>query len=175
MVIGPDKGDNFHCDAQSSAARPAVMCSFRFTRSAWNIVLPRPMRWWHGMLPECQAYTVVGTSAPLWFFLRQCANFGDRGAQQRAWPSRCRSREHIVAVSRRSVERWRKIALNEGIERKRCFHRLCAMVTVEKEFMQHGCENVPDYMISGSREDLLRRRRPFTSSADGCSTVLAGL
>ena len=27
------------------------------------------------------------------------------------------------------------------------------MVTVEK-FMRHGCENVPDYMLSGSRGDF---------------------
>ena len=69
MVIGPDKGDlpvmrklcretgcdvwfpfyplcMEHCITEtSSAARPAVMCGFRFTRSAWNTALLKPTRW----------------------------------------------------------------------------------------------------------------------------------
>ena len=61
---------------------------------------------------------------------------------------------HIVAVSPGEVpwndaERARMQALNErDVSIDYAF-----MVTVDK-FMRHGCENVPDYMLSGSRGDF---------------------
>ena len=61
---------------------------------------------------------------------------------------------HIVVVSPGEVpwndaERVRMQALNE----RDVAIDYAFMVTVEK-FMRHGCENVPDYMLSGSRGDF---------------------
>ena len=61
---------------------------------------------------------------------------------------------HIVVVSPGEVpwndaERARMQALNE----RDVAIDYAFMVTVEK-FMRHGCENVPDYMLSGSRGDF---------------------
>ena len=61
---------------------------------------------------------------------------------------------HIVAVSPGEVpwnddEKARMQALND----KDVAIDYAFMVTVEK-FMRHGCDNVPDYMISGSRGDF---------------------
>ena len=43
MVIGPDKGD---LPVMRKLCREiAVMCGFRFTRSAWNAALLKHMRW----------------------------------------------------------------------------------------------------------------------------------
>ena len=61
---------------------------------------------------------------------------------------------HIVAVSPGEVpwndaERARMQALNE----RNAAIDYAFMVTVEK-FMRHGCRDVPDYMISGSRGDF---------------------
>ena len=75
-------------------------------------------------------------------------------AHNNAQPEPLPQPRHIVAVSPGEVpwndaERARMQALNErDVSIDYAF-----MVTVEK-FMRHGCENVPDYMLSGSRGDF---------------------
>ena len=75
-------------------------------------------------------------------------------AHNSAQPEPLPQPRHIVAVSPGEVpwndaERARMQALNErDVSIDYAF-----MVTVEK-FMRHGCENVPDYMLSGSRGDF---------------------
>ena len=77
-------------------------------------------------------------------------------------PSRYRSQGRIVAVSPGEVP-W------SDAERYGCGHSMkgdvsidyAFMVTVEKFMHRHGCENVPDYMLSSSREIYRRRRYPL--------------
>ena len=75
-------------------------------------------------------------------------------AHNNAQPEPLPQPRHIVAVSPGEVpwndaEKARMQALNErDVSIDYAF-----MVTVEK-FMRHGCENVPDYMLSGSRGDF---------------------
>ena len=75
-------------------------------------------------------------------------------AHNNAQPEPLPQPRHIVAVSPGEVpwndaERARMQALNKrDVSVDYAF-----MVTVEK-FMRHGCENVPDYMLSGSRGDF---------------------
>ena len=61
---------------------------------------------------------------------------------------------HIVAVSPGEVP-WNdeEKARMQALNKKDVAIDYAFMVTVEK-FMRHGCENVPDYMISGSRGDF---------------------
>ena len=86
-------------------------------------------------------------------------------AHNNAQPEPLPQPRHIVAVSPGEVpwndaERARMQALNErDVSIDYAF-----MVTVEK-FMRHGCENVPDYMLSGSREI-------FTGVGDVHSSIL---
>ena len=75
-------------------------------------------------------------------------------AHNNAQPAPLPQPRHIVAVSPGEVpwndeEKARMQALNE----KDVAIDYAFMVTVEK-FMRHGAENVPDYMISGSRGDF---------------------
>ena len=62
--------------------------------------------------------------------------------------------KHIVAVSPGEVP-WNdeEKARMQALNKKDVAIDYAFMVTVEK-FMRHGCENVPDYMISGSRGDF---------------------
>ena len=75
-------------------------------------------------------------------------------AHNNAQPEPLPQPRHIVAVSPGEVpwndaERARMQALNKrDVSIDYAF-----IVTVEK-FMRHGCENVPDYMLSGSRGDF---------------------
>ena len=75
-------------------------------------------------------------------------------AHNNAQPEPLPQPRHIVAVSPGEVpwndgEKSRMKALNErDVSIDYAF-----MVTVEK-FMRHGCKNVPDYMLSGSRGDF---------------------
>ena len=75
-------------------------------------------------------------------------------AHNNAQPEPLPQPRHIVVVSPGEVpwndaERARMQALNErDVSIDYAF-----MVTVEK-FMRHGCKNVPDYMLSGSRGDF---------------------
>ena len=75
-------------------------------------------------------------------------------AHNNAQPEPLPQPRHIVAVSPGEVpwndaERARMQALNErDVSIDYAF-----MVAVEK-FMRHGCEKVPDYMLSGSRGDF---------------------
>ena len=75
-------------------------------------------------------------------------------AHNNAQPEPLPQPRHIVAVSPGEVpwndaEKVRMQALNErDVSIDYAF-----MVTVEK-FMRHGCEKVPDYMLSGSRGDF---------------------
>ena len=75
-------------------------------------------------------------------------------AHNNAQPEPLPQPRHIVAVSPGEVpwndaEKARMQALNErDVSIDYAF-----MVTVKK-FMRHGCENVPDYMLSGSRGDF---------------------
>ena len=61
---------------------------------------------------------------------------------------------HIVAVSPGEVP-WNDAekARMQALNKRDVSIDYAFMVTVEK-FMRHGCENVPDYMLSGSRGDF---------------------
>ena len=67
----------------------------------------------------------------------------------------CGSRwAHIVVVSPGEVP-WNDAekARMQALNKRDVSIDYAFMVTVEK-FMRHGCENVPDYMLSGSRGDF---------------------
>ena len=105
-------------------------------------------------------------------------------AHNSAQPSPLPQPRHIVAVSPGEVpwndeEKARMQALND----KDVSIDYVFMVTVEK-FMRHGVENVPDYMISGSRGDftgagdihfcLLLRTKCFTARCLDFEAACAG-
>ncbi len=151
MVIGPDKGD-----------LPVMRKLCRETGcDVWFPFYPLCMEHCitetYAMVYECYRKMITAVRRRkcqyLRLFLRRCAGAWHCGAQQRAAEPLPQPR-HIVAVSPGEVpwndaEKARMQALNErDVSIDYAF-----MVTVEK-FMRHGCENVPDYMLSGSRGDF---------------------
>ena len=150
MVIGPDKGD-----------LPVMR---KLCRETGCDV-------WFPFYPLCMEHCITETYAMVYeCYRKMIALYGggnvstcgfppavrwlwDRGAQQRA----ARAAAAAKAYRRRipgevpwnDAEKARMQALNErDVSIDYAF-----MVTVEK-FMRHGCENVPDYMLSGSRGDF---------------------
>ena len=89
------------------------------------------------------------------FSLRRCA--GALALRRITTPARATAQQprHIVAVSPGEVP-WNDAGKGRGcrhINKRDVSIDYAFMVTVEK-FMRHGCENVPDYMLSGSRGDF---------------------
>lgn len=75
-------------------------------------------------------------------------------AHNNAQPEPLPQPRHIVAVSPGEVP-WNDAekARMQALNKRDVSIDYAFMVTVEK-FMRHGCENVPDYMLSGSRGDF---------------------
>ena len=151
MVIGPDKGD-----------LPVMR---KLCRETGCDV-------WFPFYPLCMEHCITETYAMVYECYRKMitlygggnvstCGFSSGGAlalgiaaHNNAQPEPLPQPRHIVAVSPGEVpwndtEKARMQALNE----KDVAIDYAFMVTVEK-FMRHGCENVPDYMISGSRGDF---------------------
>ena len=151
MVIGPDKGD-----------LPVMR---KLCRETGCDV-------WFPFYPLCMEHCITETYAMVYECYRKMitlygggnvstCGFSSGGAlalgiaaHNNAQPEPLPQPRHIVAVSPGEVpwndaEKVRMQALNKrDVSIDYAF-----MVTVEK-FMRHGCKNVPDYMLSGSRGDF---------------------
>ena len=174
MVIGPDKGDlpvmrklcrETGCDVWFPFYPLIVIHKKKITLIPGCDV-------WFPFYPLCMEYCITETYAMVYECYRKMiglygggnvstCGFSSGGAlalgiaaHNNAQPEPLPQPRHIVAVSPGEVpwndaEKARMQALNErDVSIDYAF-----MVTVEK-FMRHGCENVPDYMLSGSRGDF---------------------
>mgnify|MGYP001122849824 FL=1 len=174
MVIGPDKGDlpvmrklcrETGCDVWFPFYPLIVIHKKKITLIPGCDV-------WFPFYPLCMEYCITETYAMVYECYRKMiglygggnvstCGFSSGGAlalgiaaHNNAQPEPLPQPRHIVAVSPGEVpwndaEKARMRVLNErDVSIDYAF-----MVTVEK-FMRHGCENVPDYMLSGSRGDF---------------------
>ena len=174
MVIGPDKGDlpvmrklcrETGCDVWFPFYPLIVIHKKKITLIPGCDV-------WFPFYPLCMEYCITETYAMVYECYRKMiglygggnvstCGFSSGGAlalgiaaHNNAQPEPLPQPRHIVVVSPGEVpwndaERARMQALDErDVSIDYAF-----MVTVEK-FMRHGCENVPDYMLSGSRGDF---------------------
>ena len=174
MVIGPDKGDlpvmrklcrETGCDVWFPFYPLIVIHKKKITLIPGCDV-------WFPFYPLCMEYCITETYAMVYECYRKMiglygggnvstCGFSSGGAlalgiaaHNNAQPEPLPQPRHIVVVSPGEVpwndaEKARMQALNErDVSIDYAF-----MVTVEK-FMRHGCENVPDYMLSGSRGDF---------------------
>ena len=152
MVIGPDNGDlpvmRKLCRETGCGCVVSV-----FTRSAWEHCITET----YAMVYECYRKMIGlygGGNVSTCGFSSGGALALGIAAHNNAQPSRCRSRDtsslYPPARCRGTMRKERGMqALNErDVSIDYAF-----MVTVEK-FMRHGCKNVPDYMLSGSRGDF---------------------
>ena len=174
MVIGPDKGDlpvmrklcrETGCDVWFPFYPLIVIHKKKITLIPGCDV-------WFPFYPLCMEYCITETYAMVYECYRKMiglygggnvstCGFSSGGAlalgiaaHNNAQPEPLPQPRHIVVVSPGEVpwndaEKARMQALNErDVSIDYAF-----MVTVEK-FMRHGCKNVPDYMLSGSRGDF---------------------
>ena len=174
MVIGPDKGDlpvmrklcrETGCDVWFPFYPLIVIHKKKITLIPGCDV-------WFPFYPLCMEYCITETYAMVYECYRKMiglygggnvstCGFSSGGAlalgiaaHNNAQPEPLPQPRHIVVVSPGEVpwndaERARMQALDErDVSIDYAF-----MVTVEK-FMRHGCEKVPDYMLSGSRGDF---------------------
>ena len=174
MVIGPDKGDlpvmrklcrETGCDVWFPFYPLIVIHKKKITLIPGCDV-------WFPFYPLCMEYCITETYAMVYECYRKMiglygggnvstCGFSSGGAlalgiaaHNNAQPEPLPQPRHIVVVSPGEVpwndaERARMQALDErDVSIDYAF-----MVTVEK-FMRHGCKNVPDYMLSGSRGDF---------------------
>ena len=174
MVIGPDKGDlpvmrklcrETGCDVWFPFYPLIVIHKKKITLIPGCDV-------WFPFYPLCMEYCITETYAMVYECYRRMVGLYGGGnvstcgfssggalalgiaAHNNAQPDPLPQPRHIVAVSPGEVpwndgEKSRMKALNKrDVSIDYAF-----MVTVEK-FMRHGCENVPDYMLSGSRGDF---------------------
>ena len=174
MVIGPDKGDlpvmrklcrETGCDVWFPFYPLIVIHKKKITLIPGCDV-------WFPFYPLCMEYCITETYAMVYECYRKMiglygggnvstCGFSSGGAlalgiaaHNNAQPEPQPQPRHIVVVSPGEVpwndaERARMQALDErDVSIDYAF-----MVTVEK-FMRHGCENVPAYMLSGSRGDF---------------------
>ena len=174
MVIGPDKGDlpvmrklcrETGCDVWFPFYPLIVIHKKKITLIPGCDV-------WFPFYPLCMEYCITETYAMVYECYRKMiglygggnvstCGFSSGGAlalgiaaHNNAQPEPLPQPRHIVVVSPGEVpwndaEKARMQALNErDVSIDYAF-----MVTVEK-IMRHGCENVPDYMLSGSRGDF---------------------
>ena len=129
------------------------MCGSRFIPSAWSYCITET----YAMVYECYRKMIGlyggGNVSTCGFSSGGVLALGI-AAHNNAQPEPLPQPRHIVVVSPGEVpwndaEKARMQALNErDVSIDYAF-----MVTVEK-FMRHGCKNVPDYMLSGSRGDF---------------------
>ena len=151
MVIGPDKGDlpvmrKLCCETGCDVWFPFYpLCMERCITETYAMVYERYRKmitlYGGGNVSTC-GFSSGGALAL------------GIAAHNNAQPEPLPQPRHIVAVSPGEVpwndaEKARMQALNErDVSIDYAF-----MVTVKK-FMRHGCENIPDYMLSGSRGDF---------------------
>ena len=151
MVIGPDKGD-----------LPVMR---KLCRETGCDV-------WFPFYPLCMEHCITETYAMVYECYRRMVGLYGGGnvstcgfssggalalgiaAHNNAQPEPLPQPRHIVAVSPGEVP-WNEGEKSrmKGLNERDVSIDYAFMVTVEK-FMRHGCENVPDYMLSGSRGDF---------------------
>ena len=174
MVIGPDKGDlpvmrklcrETGCDVWFPFYPLIVIHKKKITLIPGCDV-------WFPFYPLCMEYCITETYAMVYECYRKMiglygggnvstCGFSSGGAlalgiaaHNNAQPEPLPQPSHIVAVSPGEVP-WNDAekARMQALNKRDVSIDYAFMVTVEK-FMRHGCENVPDYMLSGSRGDF---------------------
>ena len=174
MVIGPDKGDlpvmrklcrETGCDVWFPFYPLIVIHKKKITLIPGCDV-------WFPFYPLCMEYCITETYAMVYECYRKMiglygggnvstCGFSSGGAlalgiaaHNNAQPEPLPQPRHIVAVSPGEVP-WNDAekARMQALNKRDVSIDYAFMVTVEK-FMRHGCENVPDYMLSGSRGDF---------------------
>ena len=174
MVIGPDKGDlpvmrklcrETGCDVWFPFYPLIVIHKKKITLIPGCDV-------WFPFYPLCMEYCITETYAMVYECYRKMiglygggnvstCGFSSGGAlalgiaaHNNAQPEPLSQPRHIVAVSPGEVP-WNdaEMARMQALNERDVAIDYAFMVTVEK-LMRHGCENVPDYMFSGSRGDF---------------------
>ena len=174
MVIGPDKGDlpvmrklcrETGCDVWFPFYPLIVIHKKKITLIPGCDV-------WFPFYPLCMEYCITETYAMVYECYRKMiglygggnvstCGFSSGGAlalgiaaHNNAQPEPLPQPRHIVAVSPGEVP-WNDAekARMQALNKRDVSIDYAFMVTVEK-IMRHGCENVPDYMLSGSRGDF---------------------
>ena len=174
MVIGPDKGDlpvmrklcrETGCDVWFPFYPLIVIHKKKITLIPGCDV-------WFPFYPLCMEYCITETYAMVYECYRKMiglygggnvstCGFSSGGAlalgiaaHNNAQPEPLSQPRHIVAVSPGEVP-WNdaEMARMQALNERDVAIDYAFMVTVEK-FMRHGCKNVPDYMLSGSRGDF---------------------
>ena len=174
MVIGPDKGDlpvmrklcrETGCDVWFPFYPLIVIHKKKITLIPGCDV-------WFPFYPLCMEYCITETYAMVYECYRKMiglygggnvstCGFSSGGAlalgiaaHNNAQPEPLPQPRHIVVVSPGEVP-WNDAekARMQALNKRDVSIDYAFMVTVEK-FMRHGCENVPDYMLSGSRGDF---------------------
>ena len=174
MVIGPDKGDlpvmrklcrETGCDVWFPFYPLIVIHKKKITLIPGCDV-------WFPFYPLCMEYCITETYAMVYECYRKMiglygggnvstCGFSSGGAlalgiaaHNNAQPEPLPQPRHIVAVSPGEVP-WNDAekARMQALNKRDVSIDYAFMVTVEK-FMRHGCENVPDYMLSASRGDF---------------------
>ena len=174
MVIGPDKGDlpvmrklcrETGCDVWFPFYPLIVIHKKKITLIPGCDV-------WFPFYPLCMEYCITETYAMVYECYRKMiglygggnvstCGFSSGGAlalgiaaHNNAQPEPLSQPRHIVAVSPGEVP-WNdaEMARMQALNERDVAIDYAFMVTVEK-LMRHGCENVPDYMLSGSRGDF---------------------
>ena len=174
MVIGPDKGDlpvmrklcrETGCDVWFPFYPLIVIHKKKITLIPGCDV-------WFPFYPLCMEYCITETYAMVYECYRKMiglygggnvstCGFSSGGAlalgiaaHNNAQPEPLPQPRHIVAVSPGEVP-WNDAekARMQALNKRDVSIDYAFMVTVEK-FMRHGCEKVPDYMLSGSRGDF---------------------
>ena len=174
MVIGPDKGDlpvmrklcrETGCDVWFPFYPLIVIHKKKITLIPGCDV-------WFPFYPLCMEYCITETYAMVYECYRKMiglygggnvstCGFSSGGAlalgiaaHNNAQPEPLPQPRHIVVVSPGEVP-WNDAekARMQALNKRDVSIDYAFMVTVEK-IMRHGCENVPDYMLSGSRGDF---------------------
>ena len=174
MVIGPDKGDlpvmrklcrETGCDVWFPFYPLIVIHKKKITLIPGCDV-------WFPFYPLCMEYCITETYAMVYECYRKMiglygggnvstCGFSSGGAlalgiaaHNNAQPEPLPQPRHIVAVSPGEVP-WNDAekARMQALNKRDVSIDYAFMVTVEK-IMRHGCEKVPDYMLSGSRGDF---------------------
>ena len=174
MVIGPDKGDlpvmrklcrETGCDVWFPFYPLIVIHKKKITLIPGCDV-------WFPFYPLCMEYCITETYAMVYECYRKMiglygggnvstCGFSSGGAlalgiaaHNNAQPEPLSQPRHIVAVSPGEVP-WNdaEMARMQALNERDVAIDYAFMMTVEK-LMRHGCENVPDYMLSGSRGDF---------------------
>ena len=151
MVIGPDKGD---LPVMRKLCRETG-CDVWFP--FYPLCIEHCITETYAMVYECYRKMIVlygGGNVSTCGFSSGGALALGIAAHNNAQPEPLPQPRHIVAVSPGEVP-WNDAekARMQALNKRDVSIDYAFMVTVEK-FMRHGCEKVPDYMLSGSRGDF---------------------